>query len=598
LPELLSRTRLDKDSRREGDERVVDSPQPDRKKYRSLGKLLIEKKLITESQLRQALDEQKYTGKLLGRTLVELGFVTEDDVLKALGVQAGIEFTDLSKIEIPKGVIQKVSPTIAKIYKVIPIKSKGNTLTIAISDPLNINLPDDLRFMLGHSIKCVVAKENEIMDAIQKYYGESGESINDLLSEIEKSVPTVPVEKEEEVTDVVVLQELASQPPVVKLVNLILLQSVKDRASDIHFEPFEDKYMIRYRVDGILYDITHPPKNLSIAISSRIKVMSNLDIAERRLPQDGRIMISVEGKNIDLRVSTLPTAFGESVVMRVLDKGVVSLSLDQIGASDQMKEKIRPIIHKPNGIVLVTGPTGCGKTTTLYSCMREINKVESKIITTEDPVEYDVPGIIQVQIKPKINLNFATCLRHILRQDPDIIMVGEIRDLETAQIAIQASLTGHLVFSTLHTNDAPGAITRLINMGVEPFLITSTLEAVIAQRLVRIICKNCREKYTPEAKELEELNLSAEEKKGMVFYKGKGCSQCNKSGYKGRTGIFEFLSITESLKSRIMEKVQTSVIRDIARKEGMKTLREDGLDKLKQGITAIEEVIRETQEYL
>ncbi|MEA3305484.1 MAG: type II secretion system ATPase GspE [Candidatus Omnitrophota bacterium] len=568
------------------------------KKYNSLGKLLLEKNLITESQLKQALDEQKYTGKLLGRTLMELGFVTEDDVLNALGIQSGIEFIDLAKIEVPKDIIQKVSPTIAKIYKIIPVRSEGNTVTIAISDPLNINLLDDLRFMLGYQIKCVIAKESNILDAIQKYYGESGESINELLLEIEKNVPSVIAEKEEEMTDVVILKELASQPPVVKLVNLILLQAIKDRASDIHFEPFEDKYMIRYRVDGILYDITNPPKNLSIAISSRIKVMSGLDIAERRRPQDGRIMISVEGKNIDLRVSTLPTVFGESVVMRVLDKGVVSLSLDQVGLPDQLKKRIRSIIHKPNGIVLVTGPTGCGKTTTLYSCMREINKIESKIITTEDPVEYDIPGIIQVPIKPKINLNFATCLRHILRQDPNIIMVGEIRDLETAQIAIQASLTGHLVFSTLHTNDAPGAITRLINMGVEPFLITSTLEAVIAQRLVRVICKNCRERHTLNAKEAEELNLSDKERKNAVFYKGRGCSQCNKSGYKGRTGIFEFLTITESLKSLIMEKVQTSVIRDVARKEGMRTLWEDGLDKIKEGTTAVEEVIRETQQYL
>ena len=406
------------------------------------------------------------------------------------------------------------------------------------------------------------------------------------------------MEEEEEVTDVVVLQELASQPPVVKLLNLILLQSVKDRASDIHFEPFEDKYIIRYRVDGILYDITNPPKNLALAISSRIKVMSNLDIAERRLPQDGRIMISVEGKNVDLRVSTLPTVFGESVVMRVLDRGVVSLSLDQIGASESALKKLRRLIHKPNGIILSTGPTGCGKTTTLYSCLREINKIDYKIITTEDPVEYDIHGIIQVPIRPKINLNFANCLRHILRQDPDIIMVGEIRDAETVQIAIQASLTGHLVFSTLHTNDAPGAITRLINMGAEPFLITSTLEAVVAQRLVRVICKDCREKYNPNPKALEELNLPSKEMKDMAFYRGRGCSKCNKTGYRGRTGIFEFLIVTEALKPLIMERSQTAVIREMARKEGMKTLREDGLEKIQEGITTIEEVVRETQQYL
>ncbi len=575
------------------------SNQPKEKKYKSLGKLLLDRGFITENQLQQALDEQRYTGKLLGRTLVELGFVKEEDILKTLGVQAGIDFVDLAKISIPRDVLQKVSPTIIKIYKIMPIKFEEGTLTIAMSDPLNVNISDDLRFMLGCNIKGVIAKEADVVEAIQKYYGERGESINELLSEIEKSAPALSrEEEEEEVTDVVVLQELASQPPVVKLLNLILLQAVKDRASDIHFEPFEDKYMIRYRVDGILYDITNPPRNLALAISSRIKVMSNLDIAERRLPQDGRIMISVEGKNIDLRVSTLPTVFGESVVMRVLDRDVVSLSLDQVGMSEDVRREVRRIINKPNGIVLSTGPTGCGKTTTLYSCLREINKMDYKIITTEDPVEYDIAGIIQVSIKPKINLNFATCLRHILRQDPDIIMVGEIRDAETAQIAVQASLTGHLVLSTLHTNDAPGAITRLTNMGVEPFLITSTLEAVIAQRLIRVICKNCRERYHPEQKILEEMGLTKEELKDMVFYKGKGCSQCNKNGYKGRTGIFELLIISDALKPLIMDRVQTSVIREAARKEGMSTLREDGLKKVREGITTIDEVVRETQQYV
>lgn len=571
--------------------------QPARKRYKSLGRLLLDRGLITESQLQQALDEQRYTGKLLGRAIVELGFVREEEVLKTLGVQAGMEYVDLKKLVISNEVLQKVPPSIAKIYKVIPVKFENNTLTIAMNDPLNVNIPDDLRFMLECPVKCVIATENDILETIQKYYGESGESINELLREIEKKIPAVPTE-EEEVTDVMVLQELASQPPVVKLLNLILLQAVKDRASDIHFEPFEKRYVVRYRVDGVLYDITNPPKNLALAISSRIKVMSNLDIAERRLPQDGRIMIAVEGKNVDLRVSVLPTVFGESIVMRVLDKEVVSLSLDQIGLSESLKTQLRQIIHRPNGIILVTGPTGCGKTTTLYSCLKEINKIDDKIITTEDPVEYDIPGIIQVSIKPKINLNFATCLRHILRQDPDIIMVGEVRDSETLQIAIQASLTGHLVFSTLHTNDAPGAITRLINMGAEPFLITSTLETVIAQRLVRVICKSCRERYDPDPKTQEELNLTKEEMKNMKFYSGRGCNLCNKSGYRGRTAIFEFLKITENLRPLIMEKCQTSLIREMARKEGMKTLREDGLEKIKQGITTVEEVVRETQQYV
>jgi len=574
------------------------SSQPRKKRYKPLGRLLVDRGFITEGQLQQALEEQRQTGKLLGRTLVEMGIVKEEDVFKLLGVQTGMETIDLKKIEIPKEVIEKVSPSIVKIYKVMPVKFENNTLTIAMDDPLNVNISDDLRFMLGCPIKGVIAEESDISEAIQKYYGESGESIDELLSKIEKKMAATPIEEEEEeVTDVVVLQELASQPPVVKLLNLILLQAIKDRASDIHFEPFEDKYLVRYRVDGILYDITSPPKSLALAISSRVKVMSNLDIAERRLPQDGRIMLSVEGKNIDLRVSTLPTIFGESVVMRVLDKDVVNLSLDQIGMSESTLGQLRQIIQRPNGIILVTGPTGCGKTTTLYSCLKEINKIEYKIITTEDPVEYDLPGIIQVQIRPKINLNFATCLRHILRQDPDIIMVGEIRDPETLEIAIQTSLTGHLVFSTLHTNDAPGGITRLINMGAEPFLITSTLEAIIAQRLVRVICNNCCERYNPEPTLIAELNLPSEERKKILFYRGHGCSQCNKTGYKGRIGIFEFVRITEGLKLLIMEKAPTAVIREAARKEGMKTLREDGIEKIKQGITTIEEVIRATQQY-
>jgi len=570
-----------------------------KKKYKSLGRLLLDMGVITESQLRQALEDQKYSGKLLGRTLTDLGFVKDEDILKALGIQSGLEVVNLKKAAVPKEVTDKVSASIAKIYKVAPVRMDGDVLIVAMSDPLNVNITDDLTFMLGRPVKGVLAKEEEILDFIQKYYGSSSESIDELLSQMEKKIPAVKGEEEEqELTDVVVLQELASQPPVVKLLNLILLQAVKDRASDIHFEPFDDKYMIRYRVDGVLYDITNPPKNLAIAISSRIKVMAKLDIAERRLPQDGRIMVSVEGKSVDLRVSTLPTVFGESVVMRVLDKDVVSLSLDHIGMPEEILTQFRRVIKNPNGIILVTGPTGCGKTTTLYSCLREINKIEYKIITTEDPVEYNLEGVVQVPIKPKINLNFANCLRYILRQDPDIIMVGEIRDAETLQIAIQASLTGHLVFSTLHTNDAPGAITRLINMGGEPFLIASTVEAVMAQRLVRVICKYCREKYDPDPKALAELSISPEESSKMTFYRGRGCYQCNKSGYKGRTGLFEFLPITEDMHGMIMQRSQISVLREAARKKGMETLREAGIEKIKQGVTTIEEIVRETQQYI
>lgn len=564
-------------------------------KYKLTGQILKDEGLITQPQLDEALEEQKRTEKPLGRILVELNYVTEEDVLRALGIQGGMEVVNIKNMDISSEVIEKVSASIVKIYNVIPISFAQNTLTVALAEPLNINILDDLRFMLGISIKGVIANEHDIHQKIEKYYADKGESIEEVIDEIDAKIPHIFSNGNEK--DISKLQELASQAPVVKLLNLVLLQAVKDKASDIHFEPFEDTFKIRYRVDGVLYEITHPPKSLSLAITSRIKVMSNLDIAETRLPQDGRIMINIAGKNVDLRVSTLPTVFGESVVMRVLDRSIVGLSIDEIGMLDDTKYKLVEILKKPNGIVLSTGPTGCGKTTTLYSCLRVINKIDYKIITTEDPVEYDMPGIIQVNIKPKINLTFAACLRSILRQDPDIIMVGEIRDAETAQISIQASLTGHLVFSTLHTNDAPGAITRLIDMGVEPFLLTSTLEAVIAQRLVRTICPECREEYVPDKKELSQLDLTPKDVEGRKFYYGKGCDNCNNIGYRGRTGIYEVLMMDDNLRPLIIERSPAAIIREVGRESGMRTLREDGLVKMCSGITTIEEVVRETQGY-
>jgi len=564
-------------------------------KHKLIGQILKEQGLISQKRLDQALAEQKVTEKPLGRILVEMNFISEQDLIKALGIQTGMKVIDIKNRKIPKEVVEKVSASIAKIYNVMPVSFEGDTLTIALSDPLNINIVDDLIFMLGINVKGVIAGEKEIQEKINKYYAGKGESIAEIVDEIETKMPHVTTATNPK--DVSSLQELASQAPVVKLLNLVLLQAVKDKASDIHFEPFEDIFKIRYRVDGVLYEITHPPKSLSLAITSRIKVMANLDIAETRLPQDGRIMMNVTDHNIDLRVSTLPTVFGESVVMRVLDRSVVSLSVDEIGILDYAKKKLLKVIQKPNGIILATGPTGCGKTTTLYSCLRIINKVGYKIITTEDPVEYDIAGIIQVNIKPKINLTFATCLRHILRQDPDIIMVGEIRDPETAQIAIQASLTGHLVFSTLHTNDAPGAVTRLIDMGVEPFLITSTLEAIVAQRLVRTICPDCKTEYVPDEKELSQLELTPRDVEGKKFYYGKGCKKCNDIGYRGRVGIFEVLMMDDNIRSLIIERSSTAAIREAAREGGMKTLREDGLIKIYDGLTAIKELVRETQGY-
>ncbi|MEE8317361.1 MAG: type II secretion system ATPase GspE, partial [Candidatus Omnitrophota bacterium] len=453
----------------------------------------------------------------------------------------------------------------------------------------------DLRFVSGLDIKMVIAKQDDIRKTVEHYYGEEEESLGDVIDEAKKASGKTAIRKEEGVDK---LKEIASQAPVVKLLNMILLRAIREKASDIHFEPFEDDYKIRYRIDGLCYDAAHPPKDLSLAISSRIKVMANLDVAENRLPQDGRIMLEISGKNVDLRVSVLPTLYGESIVMRVLDKGVVSLSLDQLGMSRAVKSKLRGAIQRPNGILLTTGPTGSGKTTTLYSCLREINKIGYKIITAEDPVEYDIEGIIQVAINPKIELTFSRTLRHMLRQDPDILMVGEIRDSETAEIAIQSALTGHLVFSTLHTNDAPGAVTRLADMGVEPYLVSSTLRAVIAQRLIRMICPKCKKPHNPQEQELSDIGISDEDAKAIKFYKGEGCSECNSSGYKGRTGIYELFIIDDTLKELVARRASSSEIRKAAQASGMKTLREDGVSKIYEGITTVEEVLRETKEYI
>ncbi|OIO32802.1 MAG: type II secretion system protein GspE [Candidatus Omnitrophica bacterium CG1_02_40_15] len=508
-----------------------------------------------------------------------------------------IDALDLSKINIERAAVNKVSASTARFYNVMPVKIERDSVVVASRDPSNTKLVDDLRFVSGLSIRMVAAKEDDIKKAIEKYYGKEEESLGEAIDEAKKSTCKIPVTGKAE-SNADKLKEIASCAPVVKLLNMILLRAVREKASDVHFEPFEKDYKIRYRIDGICYDAAHPPRDLSLAISSRIKVMANLDVAENRLPQDGRIMMDVEGKAVDLRVSTLPTLYGESIVMRVLDKSVVSLSLDQIGMDEEIKSKIREIIKRPNGIFLTTGPTGSGKTTTLYSCLAEINKIDYKIITTEDPVEYDIEGIIQVAINTKINLTFARTLRHILRQDPDIIMVGEIRDAETAEIAVQSALTGHLVFSTLHTNDSPGAVTRLVDMGVEPFLITSTVRAVLAQRLVRKICVKCKKEYKPSEQEVSEFGISKEKMKDMKFYKGVGCSECNSSGYKGRTGLYELLIVDDRIRDLVIRRESLSSIRNAACGAGMKTLRENGLKKVIEGITTIEEVLRETKEYI
>jgi type IV pilus assembly protein PilB len=463
-----------------------------------------------------------------------------------------------------------------------------------MADPNNLQALDDLRNFLGiQQVEAVLASPKQIEDAINKAYSGKEDNIAALIAELNADT-TLQLNRRETSIDLESLTEIAEAAPVRKLINMVLLMAIRDHASDIHFEPFEDEYKMRYRCDGILYEMVPPPRHLAMAISSRIKVMSNLDIAERRLPQDGRIELNVGGNSVDMRVSVLPTMFGESVVIRVLDRTVVSLDLTKVGIEPEMLEQFRKLIHKPNGIILVTGPTGAGKTTTLYSALNELNVITDKIITTEDPVEYEIDGIIQCPINHDIDLTFANALRAILRQDPDIILVGEIRDLETAQIAVQASLTGHMVFSTLHTNDAPSTITRLRDMGVEPFLITATMEGILAQRLVRKICTNCREEFTPSAEMLMELSLRPQDVKGKKFYYGAGCEKCNNLGFRGRSGIFELITMDDELRDLISGGGSTDALRNHVRSRGTPGLREAGLKALYNGLTTIEEVVRET----
>lgn len=566
---------------------------------RNLGEILVDNGVITPAQLEEGIEKQRHTREFLGRTLVSLGYATEQDIVNALGIQQGMEQVNLSQISIDTEVLNLITPDIAQFYNIIPIRKNDNILTIAMADPLAINTIDDLKVILGCEIEGAVSSQSEIASAIEKHYGYQGESasalIDELFADVEKVVDEATAQGgREEIADANNLISLAHEAPVIKLINLVILQAVQSRASDLHFEPFEEDYQVRQRVDGVLYNISQPPKHLSVAVSSRLKVMANLDIAEKRLPQDGRIQLSLGGKDIDLRISFLPTMFGESIVIRILDRSSTMIVLDELGLEKDISEKLLRIIRNPNGIILVTGPTGSGKTTTLYACLNERNDPRYKIITTEDPVEYQVNGIVQVNINDKVGLTFAKCLRSILRQDPDIVMVGEIRDLETASIAIEASLTGHLVFSTLHTNDAPSTVTRLIDMDVEPFLLTSTIEAIVAQRLVRKLCLFCREEYEPSDDELEAIGISREQAKENKIYKANGCKQCQHIGYKGRTGIYELLTLNDELRDLMLARASTGELMKAARAGGMRTLREAGINKILAGITSIEEVLGET----
>ncbi|MCS7168631.1 MAG: type II secretion system ATPase GspE [Gemmatales bacterium] len=563
---------------------------------RKLGQILVDLGYIDEDQLWDLLNEARTLQQPIGQVALARGLITEEQLLQALAEQFNLKVVNLQEVKPQPEAIQAVPETMASVYKVLPLTFRDNVLTVALSDPTNLPALDDLRNFLGvKQVVPVLASAKALQEAIPKAYAGKEESIIDIIQQLERD-PEIGkhLRQRETSIDLDSLQELQDAAPVRKLINMVLLMAIKDRASDIHFEPFEEEYKLRYRCDGVMYELVPPPRHLAPAISSRIKVMANLDIAERRLPQDGRIELNVGGNPVDLRVSVLPTMFGESVVIRILDRTVVQLDLDRLGMEPDTLARFREIIRKPNGIVLVTGPTGAGKTTTLYSALNELNSVTDKIITTEDPIEYDIDGVVQVPINPDIGVTFASALRAILRHDPDIIMVGEIRDVETAQIAVQAALTGHLVLSTLHTNDAPSTVTRLRDMGVEPYLITATLEGVLAQRLVRRICPDCRTEYQPSKELLMELNLTPEQVQGKKFYYGRGCERCNNTGFKGRTGIFELLPITDPIRDLIANNASTDAIRQAARKMGMSTLREAGLRALFNGITTIEEVVRET----
>ena len=569
---------------------------PSEYKGRRLGRVLTKLGKVTRDQVHEALQLQKTRKEPIGKLLVGLGLITEGDVLQALAAQAGLELVKVEPEAIPKEAIDALPAETATTYQVVPLAfdAKSRAITIAMKSPDNFKAVDDLQLLMGFKVKAVVAHSEEIDAVIKKHYSGESTSMANLLAELGDSDSLTSLQGRGDSIDLEVLAQAADDNKVIRLVNLVLLQAIKDKASDIHFEPFEDEFKMRYRIDGILYEMIPPPRHLALAILSRVKVMANLDIAERRLPQDGRIELTVANSPIDLRVSVLPTMFGESVVMRVLDRSNVKLSLDRIGLRNDELEQLRSLIKKPNGIIIVTGPTGSGKTTTLYAALMDLNEPENKILTAEDPVEYDIDGLIQCQVNPEQELTFGRLLRSFLRQDPDIMLIGEIRDLETAQIAVQASLTGHLVFTTVHTNDAPSTVLRLLDLGLEDFLLTATTEAIVAQRLVRRICINCKEEYVPTDEELMELQLKRDQVADRTFFRGRGCENCNHSGYKGRMAIFEIMQMTDPIRELVMNHSSTNVLRSEARKRGMRTLREAGMLAIFEGQTTIDEVIRET----
>ncbi len=565
-------------------------------KGRPIGRILTKQGKVSRDQVVEALAFQKSKGGAIGRILIDLGYIKEVDLNIGLAAQKGYDLFNLEGVNILPATIAAVPAQIAATNKVLPIEFDPATkkLTIVMASQENFAAIDTLQSMMGYKVTAKIGDADQIDRLIQKYYQAAAESLGEILGEMSNDESLKELKGRGESIDLDDIRSAADSNPVKKLINLVLLQAIKDKASDIHFEPFEDEFKMRYRIDGVLYEMMPPPSHIASALSSRIKVMANLDIAERRMPQDGRIELNVNNQPIDLRVSVLPTMFGESVVMRVLDRGNVNLDLDKLGMREEDLTAVRGLIRRPNGVVIVTGPTGSGKTTTLYSALRELNDVSSKLITAEDPVEYDIDGIIQCQIKPEIELTFGRILRAMLRQDPDVILVGEIRDQETAKIAVEASLTGHLVFSTLHTNDAPSSVARLLDLGLEPFLVTASMEGVIAQRLVRRICGNCKAVYEPAEEQLMELGLRLEDVEGRIFYYGKGCDVCNNTGYKGRQGLYEIMILDDPMRDLIVQHASTQQIRLECKKRGMRTLRESGLMAIYDGVTTIEEVVRET----
>jgi type IV pilus assembly protein PilB len=557
---------------------------------KQFAEFFVEQHVLQPSQVEDVLNETELNGKSIEQAMVDGGFVDELGFYQTIADGLGTEFIDLREREIMPEILRFVPSGFARLHGALPIEMSGNVLRVALVDPLDLRAVEDLRFALGKDIQVVVSPTEQIEDRIKQYYGTDTSSMEEVLKQLGQTGELLQLREE----DGAAVEAEANATPIIRFVDLILYQAIQDRASDIHFEPFEDEFKIRYRVDGALYEMSPPPRHLALPVISRVKVMANMNIAERRLPQDGRIQKNIAGRSVDLRVSTLPTQFGESLVLRVLDRSIVNLDLEALGMPDYIHDFLLEMINRPNGIFIATGPTGSGKTTTLYSCLRKINTIDSKLLTAEEPVEYDLEGIVQVPVNEAIGLTFARVLRSFLRQDPDRIMVGETRDLETAQIAIQASLTGHLVFTTLHTNDAPGAVTRLINMGVEPFLISSTLEAVLGQRLLRSICSQCRTTYQPNETLLMQLEISRRDIGEKHFFYGKGCDACNNTGYKGRKGIYELLKITDPLRELINERAPTVTLKQKAIELGMVTLRQDGLRSIFAGDTTIEEVLKYT----